>query len=316
MTEPGPDRTALLLERLADTFPDQPAPLSSIVGAAHSGQRRRRRRNALLVVAVLALGFSGGLALEQLRPGDGAERTVDRIADTTPERSCDKNNPVPPTEPIPRGPDYPTNAAGQTYGSAIDNSPQPDLIGAIGDCGRTGYIARDRFAEFPPWIPGAGSSQPQSVPVYESDGVTQIDTFTQDPGTPVADGVTNPPAPSDGPDSDDLLGTWTVQIAGIRAGGAEQYDTYRDLDLWVAFHRGSQVQVHNGCRDLGGRFTLESGAFATADFDLEYGGARDCAREAPLTAILDNVRHVTQSGGRTYLHLENFRIALSLTPAN
>lgn len=36
---------------------------------------------------------------------------------------------------------------------------------------------------------------------------------------------------------------------------------------------------------------------------------------APLTAILENVRHVTQAGPRTYLHLEDFRIAVSLTPA-
>lgn len=314
MTDPGPDRTALLLARLADTFPDQPAPLPSIVGAAHAERRRRRRRDALLVVAVLALGFSGGLAFEQLRPGGGAERSVDRIAGTA--RACDKGNPVPPSEPIPPGPDYPTNAAGQTFGSAIDNSPQPDLIAAIGDCGRTGYIASDRFAEPAPWIPGAGSSQPQSVPVYESDGVTQIDTFTQETGTPVAEGVTNPPEPTDGPDSDDLLGTWTVQIAGISAGGSEQYDTYRDLDLWIAFYRGGVVQVHNGCRDLGGGFSLESGSFAATDFNLEYGGAQECAREAPLTAILNNVRHVTQSRGRAYLHLENFRIGLNLTRAS
>jgi hypothetical protein len=66
----------------------------------------------------------------------------------------------------------------------------------------------------------------------------------------------------------------------------------------------------------GGRFTLKSGAFATTNFDLEYGGAQECAREAPRTTILDNVRHVTQSRGRIYLHLENFRIALSLTRAS
>lgn len=185
MTKPVPDRTALLLERLAESFPDQTAPLPSIIGAAHVERRRRRRRNGLLVGAVVAMGLSGGLAADQMGLGSGSERSTDQIADT-PRPSCDKNNPVPPSDPIPSGPDYPTNAAGQTYGAAIDNSPLPDLVAAIGDCGRTGYVARDRFSEPPPGIPGAGSSEPLSVPVYESDGVTQIDTFTQEPGKPVA----------------------------------------------------------------------------------------------------------------------------------
>lgn len=310
------DTTTRLLERLAETVPDQPAPLATLLGAARAGRRRRARRNAALVVGALVLAVGAGAGFQQALPDDGTQRS-DRVADTGPDPSvlpCDKNNPVPPSEPIPRGPDYPTNATGQTYGRAMDNAPQPDLVSAIGDCGRTGYIERDRFEEPPPWVPGAGS-KPQSFPVYESDGITQIDTFTQDPGTTVADGVTNPPATSDGPDAADLQGRWTATIAGSSHGEKDAYDTYRDLDLWIAFYADDRIQVHDGCQTLDTGVTVERGAFTLASpFDLVLGGAHpDCEGSAPLTAILDNVRHVTQSGGRTYLHLADFRIALVLT---
>lgn len=306
------DRTARLLEHLAATVPDGPAPLASLVSVAHAGRRRRRRRDAALAGAVLAVVLVCGAAMGRVLPGDDARRSTDRIADSAPP--CDRSNPVPPSEPIPRGPDYPTNAAGQTYGSAVDSSPRPDLLAAVGDCGRTGYIVRDRLEEPPPWVPGAGSTAPRSTPVFESDGVTQIDTFTQDPGTTVADGVTNPPAPKDSPDAVDVLGDWTALIAGVRAGGKEQYDTFRDVDLRITFYP-DHVQVRDGCSDRGAGFSLEDGALAlTSAFEVEYGNEPGCERSAPLTAILDNVRHVTQSDGRTYLHLENFRIAVVLTP--
>lgn len=307
------DDTTRMLERLADTFPERPAPLPELVRAARAGRRRRTRRNVALAAGALVLAGAAGVAGQQVLPG-GTERSTDRTADTAPGAPCDKQDPQPPSEPVPSGPDYPTNAAGQTYGSARDNSPQPDLVAAIGDCGRTGYIERDAFGEQPPWEPGAGGVAPRSTPVYESDGLTRIDTFTQSPGTTVADGVTDPPAPASGADAVDVEGDWTALIAGIRSGGKEQYDTFRDVDLRLTFHR-DHVQVHDGCRDLGAGYSLEDGTFAlTTPFEIEYRNEPGCERSAPLTAILENVRHVTQSGPRTYLHLENFRIVVSLTP--
>lgn len=305
MTDHGTDPTTTLLERLADTFPDQPAPVPALVAAAHEGQRRRRRRDAVLVVAVLVLGLGGGIATERLRPGDGADRTLDRIADTTPP--CDRGNPVPPSEPIPSGPDYPTNAAGQTYGAAIDGSPQPDLVGAIGDCGRSGYVERDRLEEPPPWEPGAGNTGPQPFPVYESDGTTQIDTYTRDGSDP-------PSAPTDGPDAADLRGRWTATIAGISRGGEDAYDTYRDLDLWIVFDDHGLVQVHDGCQTVQAGVEVRGGAFAlTSPFDIVLGGSDPgCERSAPFPQVVENVRYVTSSRGQTHLHLENFRIAVVL----
>ncbi len=99
------------------------------------------------------------------------------------------------------------------------------------------------------------------------------------------------------------------------SGGGEHYDTYRDLDLRLVF-RDSAVEAHDGCSNRAAGFTLEDGAFAmTTPFELELAGAPGCASAAPLAAILDNVRHLTQSGKRTYLHLENFRIAIMLSRA-
>lgn len=308
------DDTTRLLEKLAETFPERPAPLPDLVRAAHAGRRRRTRRNVALAAGALVLAVVAGVSGQLLLPG-GNERSTDRIADTAPDAPCDKQDPQPPSEPVPSGPDYPTNASGQTYGSARDNSRQPDLVAAIGDCGRTGYIERDALGEQPPWEPGAGALGLRSTPVYESDGLTRIDTFTQSPGTTVADGVTDPPAPAGGPDASDVEGDWAALIAGISSRSKEQYDTFRDVDLRITFY-GSSVQVHDGCRDLGAGYSLEDGAFAlTTPFEVEYRNEPGCERSAPLTAILENVRHVTQAGPRTYLHLEDFRIAVSLTPA-
>jgi hypothetical protein len=304
------DRTAQLLERLADTVPDRAAPLPSIVEAAHAGRRRRRRRDAVLVVTAVAVALGGGVALDRTLTRNGAERSVDRIADTT--APCDRSSPRAPTSPVPRGPDFPTNASGLTYGGHTDGR-MPDLVATIGTCGRTGYTYSADHDEPPPWVPGAGGSAPRVIPVYESDGVTQIDTFEQSPGTAVADGVTDPPAPADGPDAVDVRGDWTALVAGISNGGRQQYDTFRDLDLAIGFD-GDEVTAYDGCRTWTAGFGLEGGALTlTRSFAVEGGNDVGCRRAAPLPAILDNVRHVTQSRERTYLHLDNFRIAVSLT---
>lgn len=293
-----------LLERLAETFPDRPAPLPDLVAAAHAGRRRRTRRTVALAAGTCVLAVGAGATLQQVLPDGGARRS-DRVADS--REVCDKNNPVPPKEPVPRGPDYPTNAAGQTYGAG-SGGQGPDLVAAVGDCGRTGYIDPTDL-DPPPWVPGAGT--PRSTPVYEADGVTQIDTFTESPGTTVADGVTDPPAQTDGPDAVDVQGEWSAIIAGISAGGQDQYDTFRDLDLTIGFD-GDDVRVYDGCRTWAAGFTLTDGELAlTSPFAAESDV--QCKRAAPLPQVLDNVRHVSESGRRTYLHLANFRIVVALT---
>ena len=311
MTEHDRTDTARLLDRLADTFPDRPAPLSDLVAAAHAGRRRRVRRTMALTVAAVLLGIGSGAALRPALPDD--QRSEGTVADTPRRATCDKQSPVPPREPVPRGPDYPTNAAGETYGSAIDNSPQPDLLAAIGDCGRTGYIRPGSLDEPPPWVPGAGSGEPRSTPVLESDGVTQIDTFTRDRGKSSNRSTGGSAAPPGGPDSTDVQERWTAVIAGTATPGATEDDTFRDLRLAITF-AGQEVQVVDGCRTWTAGFTLTDGAFdLTGPFTAEGGSA--CDRAAPLPDVLENVRHVTQSGGRTYLHLGNFRIAVQLTRA-
>jgi hypothetical protein len=97
------------------------------------------------------------------------------------------------------GPVWPTNAAGETYGSALPavrlglpRSEFPDLISAGLRDGKRGYVRRTELdvASGMPGIvaqtPGekaAAQAQAQAagertlVPVYEQDGVTVIGTF-------------------------------------------------------------------------------------------------------------------------------------------
>lgn len=78
------------------------------------------------------------------------------------------------------------NAAGQTYGVDSD-SRHPDLIAAIATNGEQGYIFRKALLAamtcVSPHSPSAAvscspDSKLQSIPVYESDGTTQIGTYT------------------------------------------------------------------------------------------------------------------------------------------
>lgn len=115
------------------------------------------------------------------------------------------------TTPMP-DPQYKKNAAGQTYGSAADsNAPEnePDLIAVVTTNnlttkqvsrmsvaaaaatdtggGQQGYVKKDELAEADgsnvsnpeeaaKWMAG-GAKEDHLVPVYASDGMTQIGTF-------------------------------------------------------------------------------------------------------------------------------------------
>lgn len=299
--------TTRLLERLAETFPERPAPLPDLVAAAHAGHQRRTRRNAAVAAVVCAVAVGVGVTLQAVLPDDGVQRS-DRVADS--REACHREAARSASSPVPQGPDYPTNAAGETYGGHSDGR-MPALVAAVGDCGHSGYVRRADLDEPPPWQPGAGSTAALTVPLYESDGVTQVDTFTRD-----ADARTPSPPASSGPDAADVQGAWTAVIASMTNENRVQlYETFRDLDLRITFE-GDEVELFDGCDTVRTAFTLEDGVFVLTTPDALLGGpAPTCARSAPLAAIVRNIRHVTQSGGRTYLHLGNFRIAVVLTPA-
>ncbi len=98
------------------------------------------------------------------------------------------------TQPM-SAPTYPKNASGETYGSAaISDSPahEPDLIQAASSDGQTGYVKKVDLDQADgttaaqsfktpedalKWQEGEGSLD-HVVPVYLSDGKTQIGTFT------------------------------------------------------------------------------------------------------------------------------------------
>ncbi|WP_232294976.1 hypothetical protein [Parafrankia sp. EUN1f] len=128
-------------------------------------------------------------------------------------------------------PVWPTNAAGETYGSAVPavklglpQSDWPDLISAGLRDGKRGYIRRTEMeaargtylppAEFAEWNKKAAARRAAGertlIPVYEQDGVTVIGTFVMgsaEPALPASPGrpggVRRAAAPaSDAPASD------------------------------------------------------------------------------------------------------------------
>lgn len=86
--------------------------------------------------------------------------------------------------------EYSVNEAGRTYGSGSgrDIEEQPDLVLVEGNDGVVGYVyTDDLWGKEPSSIEEAleGNSElPRDIPVYESDGVTVIGTFTIGAGKP------------------------------------------------------------------------------------------------------------------------------------
>lgn len=100
-------------------------------------------------------------------------------------------SPAPDSTGVPKpAPTYPTNAAGQTYGSAADsNSPEnePDLILVVASNGHEGHASKTALsaaegtgftsiADAIAWSEGEGQKD-HIVPVYTSDGKTQVGEF-------------------------------------------------------------------------------------------------------------------------------------------
>lgn len=101
-------------------------------------------------------------------------------------------SPAPDTTGVPKpDPTYPMNAAGQTYGSAADsNSPEnePDLILVVASNGKEGYASKTALAaaegtgftsikDAIAWSEGEGQKD-HIVPVFDTDGKTQVGEFT------------------------------------------------------------------------------------------------------------------------------------------
>lgn len=86
-----------------------------------------------------------------------------------------------PTEAFVLEHGYPTNAQGQTYGPPTGDF-WPDLMLAEGNNGVQGYVyTSDLTGEPPTTIEEAlarNPDEPFDIPVYKSDGITVIDTFT------------------------------------------------------------------------------------------------------------------------------------------
>ena len=82
---------------------------------------------------------------------------------------------------------YPVNANGQTYGPPVlVDEPMPDLVMVVGNDGVRGYVYETDMSSPPPAsIENALSGSfddPYDIPVYKSDGVTVIGTFTMNTG--------------------------------------------------------------------------------------------------------------------------------------
>lgn len=94
---------------------------------------------------------------------------------------------------------YPTNAKGQTYGPDLPMAEEPDLIAATATNGRDGYVLRTDLEGPVPSTPAealrmqaAAAGNDREIPVYESDGTTQIGVFVIGGGSATED-VAPPP---------------------------------------------------------------------------------------------------------------------------
>lgn len=128
-----------------------------------SDDQRSRARFRYMVAACATAGLVGG--------------TFFAVASASSEQE--------PTPPGPaRGQEWATNARGESYGSMADArtpAEEPDLILAISDAGEQGYVKKEALDGPIPRTPEEAaqlSSEPRVIPVYESDGTTQIGWFT------------------------------------------------------------------------------------------------------------------------------------------
>jgi hypothetical protein len=130
-----------------------------------SRQTRLRRRRSLvaLIVGALLLATAVLMGTAMARAGDKPAQVGEAVTTA-----------------------WPTNAAGQTYGNLPDaKSPYdaPDLIGTVATNGGEGYVLKTDMMRPRPKTAEEAAAYNQAVmkgwtiPVFESDGVTQIGVF-------------------------------------------------------------------------------------------------------------------------------------------
>lgn len=149
--------------------PELPDDMDARLRAALEAERRRRRRNR----SVATLGLAATLAALAL---GGA----------TLAGAFDSDSPVPwPEPPLPAESAYPTNAAGQTYGGGEALVEEPDLVKVIATNGKHGYSLKEDMNPPPDTqkTPAEREANQKralrgyNIPVFASDGVTQIGVF-------------------------------------------------------------------------------------------------------------------------------------------
>jgi hypothetical protein len=149
--------------------PELPDDMDARLRAALEIERRRRRRHrrvaTLALAAALAALALGGAALAGAFDSDSSAPW--------------------PEPPLPAESVYPTNAAGQTYGGEKPLVKAPDLVAVVATNGKHGYCLNSQLngRPNPPKTPEEAKAMSDrglrgyTIPVYESDGVTQIGVF-------------------------------------------------------------------------------------------------------------------------------------------
>ena len=174
--------------------------------AVEAARRRRRKRRSVVVVALAA-------ALAALTLGGAALAGA-----------FDSHSPARwPKPPLPAESVYPTNAAGQTYGGEKPLVKAPDLVAVVATNGKHGYCLSSDIN--PPPHPPKTHEEAEAmsdralrgytIPVYESDGVTQIGVFQMGgPGTTISGGSADGGTASTTADADGNIITTTTHPDG------------------------------------------------------------------------------------------------------
>jgi hypothetical protein len=163
----------------------------------------KRIATVLSLVGALGVGIAGGVYLGSLGLGTvvpAAAQGASATTDTSP------SSVEPPTLTTPAEGTAETfatpevNSSGQTFGVVspdgleaflADGEGLPDLILVVGDAGKEGYVERAVLVPDQETLPDSPKDavaytleQQRTIstfPVYASDGVTQVDTFTLTP---------------------------------------------------------------------------------------------------------------------------------------
>jgi hypothetical protein len=148
----------------------------SVMSEIRAQRPRRRRRRRRLVVTAVGLGaaavalFAGATIASE----SGSHRQ--HANDLRPNSVTDLGHSGSPSP-------YPTNASGQTYGPHHPGAGFPELMAAHASRGENGYLYWEDLmgpVSGPgeeKWFLATQNQHRREVPLYESDGVTQVGVF-------------------------------------------------------------------------------------------------------------------------------------------